>query len=523
MRLEDKDTTSGLFRSTFIVIFFSGLNIVASFLTQVLLASYFGTRQQMDVYITASSVPTLVNTVLLGSLNVTLVPVFLEYQMRASRQQAWNIASSILNLTALVLIVVGTGMVALSGQIAHLIAPGYDQTALLFTSRLLQIMLLNIVFSGTAGLLAGLCYAHKQFMLPSVAPVINSLTIFVITLAFADRFGIQAVAVGTLVGGIAQCLLYIPWVSRQHGYTLSLDLKNEGVQRIIQLTWPLIAASIIFRANILIDRTIASTLPEGSVSYLGYAYKIITILLAISAQGISITIFPLLSRYAASQDTDRLKQTFLQGIRLAALIVLPLSAVLMALRVPVIQVAFERGKFNPADTQAVASTLIPYLVTLVFMGIASILSQGYYVFQDTRTLAKVGIIQIIAYIFYSYLLAQAYSYVGIAMATCFLYGLSILIHVRFLNTKFGTFNLRQISTSLAQILASSIISGLIAWLLRTILSSVLPFIMLSASSLVAAGGYWITIRYVFKVEESIQVDKIFRQKLGKLLGSQAGR
>jgi len=521
--LEDRNPPLRLFRSTVIVIFFSGLNIAASFLTQILLASYFGTRQQMDVYITASAVPTLINAVLLGSLNVTLVPVFIEYRVRASRKQAWNIASSVLNLTVLILIILGVGAVALSGQIAHLIAPGYDQAALMLTSHLLQIMLPNIVFSGTAGLLAGLCYAHQQFVLPSVAPVVNSLTIFISTLVFADRFGIQAVAMGTLAGGIAQCLLYLPWFIRQRGYTFRLDLKNEGVQRIIQLTWPLISASIIFRANILIDRIIASTLPEGSVSYLGYAYKIITILLAISTQGVSVSIFPLLSQYAASQDMDRLKQAFLQGIRLATLIVMPLSAVLMALRVPAIQVAFERGEFNPADTQSIARTLTPYLVTLVLMGIASILSQGYYVFQDTRTLAKVGIIQIIAYIIYSYLLAKAYSYVGIAVATCFLYGLSILIHMRFLNIKFGTFNFRQISMSLIQILAASIISGLIAWLLRIILSDALPFIMLSVASLVAAGGYWITIRYAFKVEESMQVDKILRQKLSELLGSQAGR
>jgi len=518
MRLEDKYPASKLIRSSFIVIFFSGLNIVAGFITQVLLASYFGAGQQMDAYITAASVPTLTNAVLLGSLNVTLVPVFLEYQVRASRQQAWNIASSFLNLAALVLIVVGVGMAALSGQIAHLIAPGYDQTALLFTSRLLQIMLPNIVFSGTAGLLAGLCCAHQQFVLPSAAPVVNSLAIFVITLAFAGRFGIQAVAVGTLAGGIAQCLLYLPWVIRRQGYSFRLDLKDEGVQRIVQLTWPLIAASVIFRANILIDRIIASTLPEGSVSYLGYAYKIITILLAISTQGVSVTIFPLLSQYAASQDMDRLRQAFLQGVRLAALVVLPLSAVLMALRVPVIQVAFERGEFNHNDTSAIAHALVPYLISMVFMGLGSVISQGYYIFQDTRTLAKVGVIQIAGYILYTYLLASLSSYIGIAIASILLYGISLQVNFRFLTLRLGKPNLRSEFAVLLRILVSALASALAAAWIDILLAFLPPLVALIASGSAAAFVYLLLLRYVFPIEDLSILDTAIRRRMGGLLG-----
>jgi putative peptidoglycan lipid II flippase len=516
--LENRNLPSKLLGPTLIVIVFSGLNILVGFFTQLLLASHFGTTQEMDVYITASAVPALVNAVLLGSLSVTLIPIYIEYQVHDGRQEAWHIANSFLNLVALVLIVLAIGAMVCSVQIAGFIAPGYGQAAILLTSRLLRIMLPGIVFSGIAGLLAGLSYAHHQFLLPSVALVVNSLTICVITLAFAGRFGIQAVAAGMLAGNIVQCLLFLPWVIRRFDYTLSLDLKNEGVRRILQLSWPLIFASVIFRANIVIDRIIASTLPQGSVSYLGYAYLIVTILLTISTQGISVTIFPLLSKYAASREMDRLKQAFLQGIRLAALMILPLSAVLIALRVPLIQVTFERGEFNHNDTLAVASALVPYLIAMVFMGLGSVVSQGYYVFQDTRTLAKVGVIQIVGYVVYTYLLAGLFSYIGIAIASSMLYGISLLVNFRFLTLRLNRPNMRSEYSVLLRILISASASALAAAWVNALLASLPPIVSLFASGGAAALVYLLLLRYVFAIDDLSMLDIAIRRRIDGLLG-----
>ena len=289
------DPRAGLFRSALIITFFSVLKIVLGFALQMVLAAKFGARMEMDAYLAASTIPTLITTVLLTSLNVTAVPVFVEYRIKKDETESWKIASSFINLALL-----GLGAIALLGilgasRLVHLTVPGFGTggEALTLTVNLLRVLFPSIVFSGLAGLLSSVYYSQRKFTLPSLAPALNGLVVLLVTFGLASRIGIMSVAVGTLVGSVIQFGLLLPIILTGKRYHFQLDYRHPGVVKIAKLMLPLLLGAVFYKANTVVDRFIASELAEGSISYLGYAFKVANVLVTLATQGFAVSLLPL--------------------------------------------------------------------------------------------------------------------------------------------------------------------------------------------------------------------------------------
>src|SRR5437016_10502391 len=108
----------------------SVLSLVLSLLMQIYLAFKFGALVEMDAYIAALALPTLVVTVLITSLSVVFIPIFVEYEDTRDVNQAWHIASSVLNLTLLALtLIVSIGGLFYRALMAWIV-PGFSTSTL---------------------------------------------------------------------------------------------------------------------------------------------------------------------------------------------------------------------------------------------------------------------------------------------------------------------------------------------------------------------------------------------------------
>src|SRR3989337_734418 len=67
------------------------------------LASTFGAGPRLDAYNAGFVLPDLVSVVLInGALTVALIPIFTTYLTQKGKDEAWSMASSVLNLALLV-------------------------------------------------------------------------------------------------------------------------------------------------------------------------------------------------------------------------------------------------------------------------------------------------------------------------------------------------------------------------------------------------------------------------------------
>jgi putative peptidoglycan lipid II flippase len=71
------------------------------FLREVVSARYYGTRWEMDTFLAAATIPTILFGVFNGALVSALVPTFSEYIAHREEDEAWRLASTVLNMLAI--------------------------------------------------------------------------------------------------------------------------------------------------------------------------------------------------------------------------------------------------------------------------------------------------------------------------------------------------------------------------------------------------------------------------------------
>ena len=128
--------------------------------------------------------------------------------------------------------------------------------------------------------------------------------------------------------------------------------RHPGVKRIGLLMLPAAFGAAIYQINIFIGTILASLLPTGSVSYLYYADRIVELPLGVFAIAVGTATLPSFSEQVALGRIEELKRTIAFSLRLILFITIPATVALIALRVPIISVLFQRGEFSVQATTA---------------------------------------------------------------------------------------------------------------------------------------------------------------------------
>ena len=185
-----------LFRNSVAITLVTICNLGLSFLTQMALASHFGTRVEMDSYLAALTLPTLGHDILVGAFNFTLVPLLVELQISSDEQVNWRILSHLFNAAMLLLGILGILGILYSALVMGLINPGFRGNELVLAVDLFHITWPAFVFLGLADLLTSFCYARHQFILAVTAQVVNVAIGLLSVVAFTSGFGIRVRRLG---------------------------------------------------------------------------------------------------------------------------------------------------------------------------------------------------------------------------------------------------------------------------------------------------------------------------------------
>jgi putative peptidoglycan lipid II flippase len=121
-------------------------------------------------------------------------------------------------LLTLVTFVTLAGIIA-APSIVWLLAPGLHEQAnqLATTTLLTQIMFPYLLFVSLAALAMGILNSLRSFAVPALAPVFFNLCVIFFAVAISPFFeqAIVAVAIGIVVGGLAQFLMQLPSLQRK--------------------------------------------------------------------------------------------------------------------------------------------------------------------------------------------------------------------------------------------------------------------------------------------------------------------
>lgn len=397
------------------------LSRILGFVRDMVIARFFGAGLLSDAFFVAFRIPNLLRRLLAeGSLSIAFVPVFSDYLSRDGRNEAFNMARSTLRILSVLLVVLTIAGILAAPLIVKIVAPGFTGAKFSLTVTLTRIMFPYIFFICLVALSMGILNSLGHFAAPALAPVFLNVAIIGAVLFLAPQMNTPVIglAIGVLIGGALQLLLQVPFlIKKGFFFWQKAALYHPGVKRIGRLMGPAVFGAAVYQINILVGTLLASLLPEGSVSYLYYADRLVQFPLGLFAISLSVAVLPSLSRQAAANNFKGLTETFGYALQLIFFITLPAMIGLILLREPIVALLFQRGAFDVESTRLTASALVFYSLGLWAFSAVRIVVSTFYSLQDTLTPVKMASVSIAANIVLGILLMGPLKHDGLALAT----------------------------------------------------------------------------------------------------------
>lgn len=423
----------------------------------MVVAQLFGAGVATDAFFVAFRIPNLLRRLVgEGSLTASFIPVYSEYISQRSKEEGDELVSASFSVLTIVLILF-TGLgILFSPWIIKFMAYGFSLEPEKFklTVLLTRLMFPYIFFIGLVALAMGVLNSWKHFAAPALAPVLLNLAIIACALLLAGflKEPIISLAIGVLMGGIVQLLFQVPFI-RWKKITVRFHFRpfHPGVKRIGLLMAPSVLGLGVTQLNVLVSTFLASYLPEGSVSYLYYADRLLEFPMGIFAIAIATVILPTMSEQTTKNDLQGMKETLSFALRFVFFVTLPAMIGLMVLRLPIINLLFQRGAFSAHSASMTAQALLYYALGLAAFAGIRIIVPAFYSLQDTKTPVKVAFLALLVNAGFGVILMIPLKHGGLALATSLAAGLNFTLLVILLKRKLGRIGGKKILLSFLKI------------------------------------------------------------------------
>ncbi len=451
---------------------------ILGFTRDLAIAFFLGAGLYSDIFFVAFKIPDFMRKLFSeGSLISIFVPLFSKHITNHNKTKAFELASTSFKFLSTVLIIIIILAILFSPLIVNLIAPGFSNNPEKFTLTvsLLQTMLPYMFFIGLSALSMAILNASGHFLSPALAPsIFNILLLVSITggsLIFSNKKTVlTCLCIGVVAGGIAQFGIQIPHLIKKG---LCFPKKTPFFHPELKKAWvmllPATLGSAVYQINIFIGIIFASTLQQGSVSYLYFADRIMQFPLGIFTNSTVTATFPVLSEYACLKNYTGFSNSLSQCIKLTLFAIIPASTGLIILREPIVRLLFQHGEFNPAASKLTSSALLYYSAGLFAFSISKILASVFYALNSTRPPFFAGLISIISNIVLCFLLTKSMKHNGIALAASLSSVINTLLLLTSLNFQKISLKNKNIMSSICKMIFCSIIMGTALFLIKDII------------------------------------------------------
>jgi putative peptidoglycan lipid II flippase len=431
------------------------------------IASMFGAGAATDAYNVAFRIPNLLRDLFAeGAMSAAFVPTFMHRLATGGREDAFRLGRSV--LTALVL-VTGVAVVlamVFAEPLVTLLAPGYanDPAQLALTTLLTRIMVPFLIFIALAAAFMGMLNSLHHFFIPALSPAMFNVATIACAFGVVPLMpglglpAIAGIAIGTLVGGIAQFAIQWPLLRRE-GFALrpQLDWRDEGLRRVLALMGPGTIGMAATQVNVFVNTALATGEVDGAVSWLNYAFRLMYLPIGLFGVSIATATLPAVSRQLTASNPEAARATVVHGLTLMLMLNVPATVGLIVLGVPIVRVIFEHGLFTPADTLATAAALQFYAVGLVGYSIVRIASPVFYALGRNRVPVVVSMVTVLVNAGLNVTLVRVLGYRGLALGTSIAALFNALILLYLLRRSLGGLHVRAVALAFVKIALASLV------------------------------------------------------------------
>jgi putative peptidoglycan lipid II flippase len=491
---------------------------VIGFLRELVLASSYGASMYSDAYLIAISIPTVIFTSIGVAIGTTFIPMYFDINNGLGKRSALKFTNNILNMVIVLCILLSIVGFIFIEPLVKIFAFGFEPDVFNITVKFTKILILGIVFTGMSNVMTSYLQVNNNFIIPGFANIPYNI-IIIISIILSVKYNPDIMVWGTLIGIVFQFIFQFPFATKcGFKYKFSLNFKDEHIKKTIWLLGPVLIGVAVNQINVAVDKALASTLVEGSISALNYANKLNAFIIALFISTLSAVIYPTLSKLSSENNKEKFIDAISSSVNSVILLVIPISVGAMVLSTPIVRVLFKRGAFDERATYMTAIALVFYSVGMVGFGLRDILGKVFYSLQDTKTPMINGAMAMVLNIILNLILVKFMGHAGLALATSISSIICIFLLFRSLKKKIGYFGQDKIAKATIKSLVAAIVMGIVTFFAYKVLVGLLGLgFIAEVVSLFGATGIGAIVYCILvialKVEEVSVIIDIVKKKI----------
>jgi putative peptidoglycan lipid II flippase len=444
-RPEAKLGPVSLFKAASTVSLFTLLSRITGLVRELLMAATFGASAMTDAFNVAFRIPNLFRRLFAeGAFSQAFVPSLAASKAQHGEEATKLLVDRVATLLTWALLLTCVAGVAAAPVLVWAMASGLKQEPRAFEASVFMTrwMFPYIGFMSLVALAAGVLNTWKRYAVPAATPVLLNVAMISAAWMGAPWFkahGIEpiyAMAVGVMLGGAMQLGVQIPALMRlglfpRIGITraaIGNAWADPATRSIARLMVPALFGVSVAQISLLINTQIASHLTPGSVSWLGYADRLMEFPTAMLGVALGVVLMPQLASARAANDPSRYSAMLDWGLRLVVLLAVPCAVGLLTFAKPLVAVLYHYGAFSANDVQQTTTALMGYGAGLLGLVAIKVLAPGYYASQDIRTPVRIAVVVLVLTQLLNLALVPLLQHAGLALAI----GIGALINAAWL-------------------------------------------------------------------------------------------
>lgn len=498
----------------------------------------FGAGMHTDAYFVAFRIPNLFRDLFAeGALSSAFVSVFSKIDNPQERKSLARNMGLILVWMLLILCLI---LIIFAPQIIGILSDNFtdDPEKFSLTTQLTRVLTPFLLFVSLAALSMGILNSLGHYFIPALGSAAFNLISIVVGggLAYWEihsthnlNRAIMMFALGTLLGGLFQWLIQWPSMKKEN---ISRDLgfrniffvqvikeawSDPRIRRVFKIMMPSILSVGAMQINVMVNTYFASSLQEGSVSWLYYSFRLVHFPMGVFGVSLFMATLPQLSKL--TENKVEFADTLQTAVRYSLILSVASTLGLWLMAEPIVSLVFERGRFDRFDTTQTALALQCYAYGILAFSLTKIFASVFYAFEKIWVPSFIGVLSIVSNFALSYFLSRTLGHQGIALAVALSSFVSIVLLAFFIRQKEIALWSVKSTKALVGVLIASMVFVLAYYLhvsdeLMTLKdrTNFMYFASVTLLAVLAIGGAYMGIVALFVEEGRVIFNKILRRK-----------
>ena len=204
-------------------------------------------------------------------------------------------------------------------------------------------------------------------MIPALSPILYNFGIIIGIVTLGPTIGIYGPAVGVVLGALFHLLAQLPLATKLgFRYTPTISPKSSAVSEMLRLMGPRVLTLSLTQIEATIIVTFSSWLSTGTVTLMAIAQQLSAMPVRLIGVPIGQASLPFFAKNSSAKERAELSTMVNHTILEMLYLALPLSAMVLVLRIPLVRLAYGADSFPWGET-----VLTGKLVAILALSIAA--------------------------------------------------------------------------------------------------------------------------------------------------------